>query len=82
MKLPTLTQQPVEHIDCTPDSEYPLRILRAYLHNAECKWQLSGKASPEQRRVYALMNVHCDQRAAILKAAITILEQHAAGREV
>jgi len=30
MKLPELTQQPILHIDGTPDEDYPLRILRAY----------------------------------------------------
>jgi len=45
-ELPDLTQQPVEFVDGTPDREYPLRILRAYRENCNCKWETSDEPDP------------------------------------
>jgi hypothetical protein len=37
-ELPTVTQEVILGIDGTPDREYPLRILRVYRENCNCKW--------------------------------------------
>jgi len=70
MVLPKISQQPIIHVDATPDEEYPLRILRAYRENCNCKW-----VSDTENPVIEQMNKDCHQRAVILDAAITLLEQ-------
>jgi hypothetical protein len=71
---PNVTQEPVSFVDCTPDDDYPLRILRAHRANADVRWEVSGL--PEERRhVYDLMNADCEKRAAILDRAIAALER-------
>ena len=37
MTIPDLTQKTVKWIDATPNNEYPLRILRAYREDCNCK---------------------------------------------
>lgn len=71
MKLPDLTQEPIRHIDGTPDRYYPLRILRAHRANCDIKW--SSGTDPEDP-LMAAMNEACDARARILDRAIDILE--------
>lgn len=67
-----LTQQPIEHVDATPDEGYPLRILEAYRANCDVQWEVHGL--PEDRsRIYDLMNEACEKRAAILDRAIAKL---------
>ena len=73
-KNPPVTQEPILHVDCTPDSEYPLRILRAYLENTNVRWDLSGEFSKEVRVIYEGMNEASAKRARILDRAIRILE--------
>ena len=75
IELPPLTQQPVQHVDGTPDLSYPVRILRAYRQECDSRWEVSGldeAATP----VYRMMNAHCLQRAIILDRAIAILEHN------
>lgn len=74
MQLPKLTEEPLQHVDLYPDSNYPIRILEAHMHNANCKWVLSADISDGERRVYEEMNATCDIRVAFLRRAITILE--------
>ena len=69
-KLPDLTQQPVQFIDATPDEEYPLRILRAYRENCNCKW-----SSDTENALIKAMNEMNDKRAEILDRAIERLAQ-------
>lgn len=69
----SVTQEPIIHVDATPDDEYPLRILRAYRENCNVRWQVDGNIDS---RVYDMMNKHCEQRAVILGRAIKVLEQH------
>ena len=69
MELPKLTQQPVEHIDSTPDEDYPLRILRAYRQNCNSYWEVHG-LTEDEKRIYDIMNEDQDKRAKILDAAI------------
>ena len=76
MSLPPLTQEPILHVDATPDEDYPLRILRAYRENCDCMWATTtdGKedaASP----LLVLMNEHNRKRAIILNKAILFLEK-------
>jgi len=48
-KLPDITQQPIEHVDGTPDNLYPLRILRAYRENCNCMWSESTNGLGSQK---------------------------------
>lgn len=71
MNLPPISQEYLTHVDATPDSNYPIRILKAHRYNCDCKW-VADPPSP----IYDLMNQHNDQRAKILDEAIAILEKH------
>lgn len=75
MKNPPVTQEPIMHVDCTPDADYPLRILRAHRENANVRWELTGGFSDEARQAYVDMNEGCVQRAALLDEAIAVLER-------
>jgi hypothetical protein len=68
--LPPLTQEPLLHLDATPDSDYPLRILRAYRENCNCRWI----ANPPSALCDA-MNEAQEKRAKLLDRAIAILEK-------
>jgi hypothetical protein len=74
-QLSKLTQQAIEYVDGTPNAGYPLRILRAYRENCNCKW--SESVFPDLETIdpvlYA-MNMHQEQRAKILDQAIQIIE--------
>ena len=72
MELPKISQTTIKHVDATPDAEYPLRILRAYRENCNCKW----KTTPPDP-FYDSMNEDQDRRAEILDAAIRVLEKTA-----
>jgi len=69
MTLPEVTQEPIMHVDCTPDDEYPLRILRAYRENCNVRW-----ASDLDNPLMVAMNEACQKRAVILDKAISILQ--------
>lgn len=68
--LPEISRGPVMYIDATPNEEYPLRILRAYRENCNCRW-----TSELENPLINMMNEMCEQRAEILDKAISILEQ-------
>ncbi len=70
MALPKTTQEPIIHVDATPDEDYPLRILRAYRKNCNRKWV----ADPPSALI-DMMNEHCDKRAVILDKAIACLKK-------
>jgi len=70
-KLPKLTEQPIIFIDGTPDSRYPIRILQAYIRNAEVKWE--GDDSSE---LLQQMNEMNDKRRGILINAIKTLRRN------
>jgi hypothetical protein len=75
MEFPKLTQQAIEHVDGTPNADYPLRILKAYRENCNCKW--SNTRYPDLETIDPLlhvMNQHQEERARILDQAIQILE--------
>lgn len=72
LNLPPLTQQPIMHVDGSPDAGYPLRILRAYRANCDSRYEGSGD---EGARIFCeTMNDHQRQRAEILDKAIATLE--------
>lgn len=75
-RLPDLTQQPIIHVDETPDEDYPLRILRAYKQNCDCKWaNTTGKGEVGiANEILRMMNECCDQRVELLDRAIAVLE--------
>ena len=68
MDLPPLTQEPILHVDLTPDEDLPLRILQAYSANCDCIWE----AHPPSL-IYDMMNEHSRQRKEILERAIARL---------
>jgi len=72
MELPKLTQQPILHIDGTPDPEYPLRILEAYRKDCDCMWSESTGEEP-MNPLLLIMNEQNSQRAKILDRAIKVL---------
>lgn len=75
MKDMKLTQQPLIHVDGTPNEGYPIRILMAYRENCNCNFMTgtSPGTSPPNPLV-DLMNLHNKQRAEILDRAIKFLE--------
>jgi len=68
--LPKITQEPLIHVDATPDDGYVLRILRAHRHNCDCKWVGTGSNA-----LIDVMNEACDKRAKLLDKAISILKR-------
>ena len=72
LDLPSTTQQPIIHVDATPDEGLPLKILRAYRENCNVRWEVHG-LDEERSRVYDLMNDDCERRAEILDKAIALL---------
>ena len=76
-QLPPMTETPKLYVDATPDKEYPLRILKAYRHDCDCKWaSATDGSSVESNPLLKMMNEHNDQRAKYLDKAIRILEEH------
>jgi hypothetical protein len=71
--LGELNKEPVRFVDATPDEEYPLRILRAYLENAELRYQ----GAPDGT-LAATMNEMNERREAILRHAIAGLKKNQA----
>ena len=75
-ELPDMTQDPLLHVDITPNAELPLRILRAYRVNCDVRWTSNTDGSDEGLNpVYKAMNEHCAQRAEILDEAIGLLSK-------
>jgi hypothetical protein len=78
--FPPMTQAPLEFVDMTPSLDLPLRILRAYRENCDCRWDVSGElATGNARLIYDAMNEHQATRARILDQAIGILEREMVG---
>lgn len=74
----SVTQEPIIHVDSTPDDEYPLRILCAYRENCNVRWSVNGKNDGGfiDDKLCNIMNKHCEQRAEILDKAIMVLERY------
>lgn len=70
MSLPKLTQQPILHVDGTPNEGYPLRILEAYRQRCDCRWAENAGDDKVTNPLLIMMNEHCEQRADILDRAI------------
>jgi len=73
LKLPKLTKLPIFSVDATPDDDYPIRILKAYLLNTQCKWIVHGLPESDSI-IYDMMNETQDKRRVILEKAISKLE--------
>lgn len=74
MTLPKLTQEPIKWVDLTPDQGLPLRILRAYRQDCDCRWSDTAEGTDTENPILKMMNEHCEQRAVILDEAIARLE--------
>ena len=72
LELPPVTQQPIMHVDVTPDEGLPLRILEAYRENCNVRWEVHGLGEGENQ-LYDTMNADCERRAEILDRAIALL---------
>ena len=75
-KLPKLTQEPILYVDCTPNKDYPVRILRAHLQNCQCMWADNVGGEETKNPLLVMMNNHNRKRAGFLEKAIKILETH------
>jgi len=71
MKLPKLTQAPVEFVDATPDDDLPVRILKVYRDNYSCNWETTDS---DPSPIWATMNKHNEERVKILNKAINKLQ--------
>jgi hypothetical protein len=61
-------------IDATPDTQYALRILKAYRKRCDETWVVAGLPK-ERSLLYDAMNAHQEQRAKELDRAIALLEE-------
>jgi hypothetical protein len=65
MDLPEINQQPIKHVDMTPDKDLAIRILEAYLENTKVVWTSELDNPLIQQK----------QRKALLKEAILRLHR-------
>lgn len=79
LKLPgcrvKFEEEPIMHVDATPDPEYPVRILRAHREHQNYRWVVDS-GSENLRELVAKMEAARRRRAQLLDEAIRILEQH------
>ena len=62
-------------VDATPDEDYPLRILRGHLQEAEgSRWTDNTVAREPTDPLVIRLNHDCQLRAAVLRRAIATLE--------
>ncbi|RJO62632.1 MAG: hypothetical protein C4542_03020 [Dehalococcoidia bacterium] len=65
----------LSHVDATPDPGYPLRILRAHLHNCKAGlWTDNTEGKPPENPLCIALNEVNDKRIAVLEQAIKALE--------
>lgn len=62
-------------IDATPNDEYPVRILEAYLHRTEARWLRCDGCTDRLHQIYDAMNETQDKRAEIIRKAIACLKR-------
>jgi len=80
--LPPLTQQAIQHVDGTPDREYPLRILKVYRQNCDSRWMVGTWDEKKQEyiedgvSIHSLMNQTQRERTKLLDEAIKVLEEY------
>ena len=74
MKIPKLIQQPIIHVDATPDEDYQLRILRAYRQNCDCMFAEDTSGNEPTNPILKQMNEDNRKRAEILDKSIALLE--------
>lgn len=61
-------------VDATPDDEYAIRILGAYIDRTRVRWEVHG-CDESTKMIYDAMNDAQDKRAEILRVAITKLKE-------
>ena len=75
-KYPDINYRDRKYVDATPNTEYPLRILQAYLRDAESsRWSSSANGIVEDDPIIKYMNELCDKREKLLKDAIEVLSK-------
>lgn len=69
-ELPPLkNRRQFKYVNATPDIGYPIRILKAYLLDAQTEWEIQGM--PESKKhIYNEMNKAQAKRREILTVAI------------
>ena len=72
-ELPPMNGQAIQHIDGTPDKNYPLRILQSYRRNCDCQWSETTSDNKPTNPLLKYMNNQCQERAKLLDRAIHIL---------
>jgi len=65
------SREEIIHVNACPDSEYPIRILEAYLAMNEGTW-IMGDGGAEE--LADIMNEAQEERAALLHRAIALLQ--------
>jgi len=73
MVFPPLTQEPILHVDLTPNDGLAIRILSAYRENCNCCWAEDANGSEVVNPMLVLMNENNKERAEILDNAISKL---------
>lgn len=68
--LPALNEQPILHVDGTPDKDYPVRILQAYRQHCNCQWASDMDGGEVTNPLLKAMNETNVKRAEILDYTI------------
>jgi len=75
-RMPDLTKQPLNHVDGTPNKDYPIRILKSFRENCNCHYTSSSDGSEDGLSEFMKeMNRNQEKRAKILDEAIAILSR-------
>lgn len=79
--LPTPATEAIKYVDATPNEEYPIRILGAYLEDARIGRWAEDSNGTVTNPIMRAMNEDQDKRAEILARAIGILASELYRRE-
>lgn len=69
-------RQSMKYIDSTPDNEYPIRILLAYLEASKTRVSDNSAGLPINNEMCIIMNKANEEREIILREAISTLRKH------
>ena len=70
--FPPITQEPLLHVDATPNEGLALRILRAYRANCDCFYEVGG-VTDNSKLLWDMVNEMQRKRAKLLDEAIAKL---------
>ena len=76
-ELPPINGQAIQHVDATPNKDYPLRILRAYRQDCDCLQTENMDSGEVINPLLKAMNANNGKRAKLLDKAIAILSRNA-----